>query len=502
MPPPTTHKSSEQSEIVDTSLVNNFSGYRPRSNQLESKEKLVNRSDSELDNLRKNYLNLYDIVPIGIGTLNEFGLIVGSNLSAGIMLDTLHSELIQKPILDFIFSEDRAIFSSLFNKLIKGENRDRFNCDLRFIKKNGVLFFIRINAILLLNPNVAPSIEIALSNITDAKLAEAALSDSNNFVETLIKYDYGPIVIWNTNLIILKVNHAFELLTGLRSKDILGKSLADFATADHRGMANELILQTLSLKRLEKQYINIKHKNNSVRIVEWTSAYVKDQVDSSIKFIIAHGEEVTEREISKIKIKQQIKELHEAFLSTVELANNMSAVRDPYTSEHARRVSQIAVAISIELGFDEDQQEALRIAGILHDIGKISVPSDILNKPNKISPIEYILLQQHAQKGFELLKKVSFPWLGVALVAQQHHERIDGSGYPLGLKGEEISLNARIVAVADVVEAMSSHRPYRAARGIQVALETIENGRGTLFDAHIVDVCLKLFRDEGYKIPD
>jgi len=178
---------------------------------MESKEKVVTRSDSELDNLRKNYLNLYDISPTGFGTINEFGLIEGANLSVAIMLDILHSELIQKPILDFIFSDDRAIFSSLFNKLIKGENRDRFNCDLRFIKKNGVLFFIRINAILLLNPNVAPSIEIALSNITDAKLAEAALSDSNNFVETLIKYDYGPIVIWNTNLIILKVNHSFEL---------------------------------------------------------------------------------------------------------------------------------------------------------------------------------------------------------------------------------------------------------------------------------------------------
>jgi putative nucleotidyltransferase with HDIG domain len=179
----------------------------------------------------------------------------------------------------------------------------------------------------------------------------------------------------------------------------------------------------------------------------------------------------------------------------------MSTIRDPYTAEHARRVSHIAVAISVDLGFTAHQQEGLRIAGYLHDIGKISVPSDILAKPGKITQIEYLLLQGHTQVGYELLKTVPFPWEAVAQVALQHHERMDGSGYPQGLKGEAITLNARIIAVADVVEAMSSHRPYRPALGIDAALAEIERGRGTQFDADVVDACLRLFRDKGYVIP-
>jgi len=187
-------------------------------------------------------------------------------------------------------------------------------------------------------------------------------------------------------------------------------------------------------------------------------------------------------------------------MSTVEVATTLSEMRDPYTAGHERRVGEIAAAIGVELGLDEQRVEGLRVAGHLHDIGKITIPAEILSKPGKLSKIEYQLIQGHPQSAFDVLKDVELPW-PVAQVALQHHERMDGSGYPQGLKGDAILLEARIMAVADVVEAMASHRPYRPALGIDKALAEIERGRGTIYDADVADVCLRLFRGKGYRLP-
>ena len=139
------------------------------------------------------------------------------------------------------------------------------------------------------------------------------------------------------------------------------------------------------------------------------------------------------------------------------------------------------------------------MAGIIHDLGKINIPAEILSKPGKISELEYKIIQTHPQNGFDLLKEIEFPW-PIAEMVHQHHEKMDGSGYPQGLKGDEILLEARILAVSDIVEAMSSHRPYRPAMGIEKALNQIRENRGKLLDSRVVDACLKVF-DEGYKLP-
>jgi len=161
-------------------------------------------------------------------------------------------------------------------------------------------------------------------------------------------------------------------------------------------------------------------------------------------------------------------------------------LRDPYTAGHSRRVGEIAVAIGGELGFDERRLEGLRVAGYLHDIGKITIPAEILARPGKLSALEFQLTRTHSQASYDALKDVKFPW-PVAQAALQHHECMDGSGYPQGLKGEAILMEARILAVADVVEGMSSHRPYREARGIEEALAEIESGSGTVYDAVVAD---------------
>jgi PAS domain S-box-containing protein/putative nucleotidyltransferase with HDIG domain len=172
--------------------------------------------------------------------------------------------------------------------------------------------------------------------------------------------------------------------------------------------------------------------------------------------------------------------------------------RDPYTAGHQNKVADLSVAIGRELGLDEERLEGLRLGAMIHDIGKIYVPAEILNRPGRLSKAEFEIIQSHSEVGFDIIKDVQFPW-PVADMVLHHHERMDGSGYPHGLKGEKIILEARILAVADVVEAITSHRPYRPAVGLDKALDEIEIHRGSLYAPEVVDVCLKLFREKGFQ---
>lgn len=199
-------------------------------------------------------------------------------------------------------------------------------------------------------------------------------------------------------------------------------------------------------------------------------------------------------------IKQHTSQLELMFMRTVGLATTLCEMRDPYTVGHEKRVAEISIAIGTEMGLDSHRIEGLKVGGYLHDLGKMCIPLEILGKPGKLSPIELMLIKQHPQAGYDVLKDVGFPW-PVEQIALQHHEHMDGSGYPNGLKGDEILLEARIVAVADVIEAMSTHRPYRSGLGLEVALAEIESGIGIAYDRNVAECCLRLFRDKNFKLP-
>ena len=172
-------------------------------------------------------------------------------------------------------------------------------------------------------------------------------------------------------------------------------------------------------------------------------------------------------------------------------------MRNPYTAGHQRQVAQLACAIAQEMGFPAERVEGMRVLGCLHDIGKIAIPAEILSKPGKLSEMEFPLIQDHPRAGYEIIKDIDFPF-PLAEGILQHHERLNGSGYPLGISGPDIILEARILGVADVVEAMASHRPYRGALGIDKALAEISRNRGILYDPEIVDICTKLFTEKGF----
>jgi len=198
-------------------------------------------------------------------------------------------------------------------------------------------------------------------------------------------------------------------------------------------------------------------------------------------------------------LKQNYKRTKRAMDTTIQTMSKIVEAKDPYTSGHQKRVSQLATAIAKELNLPKDKTEGIRIASIIHDIGKVSIPTEILSKPTTLSDIEFSLIKSHSQIGYNILKSIDFTY-PVAQIVLHHHERINGSGYPNQLKEDEILLEAKIIGVADVVEAMSSHRPYRPALGIDVALDEIIQNKGILYDPEVVAACVKLFREKGFKL--
>jgi len=193
--------------------------------------------------------------------------------------------------------------------------------------------------------------------------------------------------------------------------------------------------------------------------------------------------------------------LDKALTDSIAAMSKIVEIRDPYTAGHQTRVADLSVAIARELKLPEERVKYIRIAALIHDIGKIYIPSDILSKPGKLRDMEWQLIKIHAQGSYDILKTIEFPW-PIAQIAWQHHERLDGSGYPNGLNADDILLEAKILAVADVVEAMSSYRPYRPALGIEKALDEISQNKGVLYDPNIVDACLKLFYENSFKFED
>jgi len=215
------------------------------------------------------------------------------------------------------------------------------------------------------------------------------------------------------------------------------------------------------------------------------------EVASDLALALHDIELEEERKRAKQKLQKTLEETIYALASAIEM-------RDPYTAGHQKRVTKLACAIAKEMGLSKEQIEGIHMAGLIHDIGKISIPSEILTKPGKLNDLEYSLIKTHPQAGYNILKGIEFPW-PVAQIVLQHHERMDGSGYPQGLCGKDVLLEARILAVADVVEAMSSHRPYRPAYGIDKALEEISKNKGILYDPEVVNACLRLFNQKGFK---
>lgn len=293
----------------------------------------------------------------------------------------------------------------------------------------------------------------------------------------------GRILFWNK---------ALEDISGWREEEVLGKSFEVIA-ADHLDHYEELRRRTLKLEVIHSLPMNARNKDGTNIIISYSAAPIVDY-KSRIVGTMAVLCDITENMKLEAALNDSLEKMARVVDETVSALSAAVEKRDPYTAGHQRRVAELACAIAGAMGsLGDDRIKGIRTAAMIHDIGKLYVPSELLTKPGQLTDIEFELVKTHSQAGYEILQGIEFPW-PIAQIVQQHHERLDGSGYPLGLTGDEILLEAHIIAVADAVEAMSSYRPYRPGKGIEPALQEIINGRGRRYDSLVVDACMTLFR--------
>jgi PAS domain S-box-containing protein/putative nucleotidyltransferase with HDIG domain len=340
------------------------------------------------------------------------------------------------------------------------------------------------------------ALENLQQDITERKQAEESLRVSEEKYRIVVENAKEAIIV-TQDMKVVFVNRAGIDMIGYSDKKLTPQPIINFIHPDDIDMVADHHIRRLNGEDVQNVYsFRLVSQDGTVKWVEINAAVINwKEKPATLNFL----NDITERKQAEEELHQTLEKLRKAFASTVNVMVSAVEMRDPYTAGHQLRVANLACAIAAEMGLSNDKIEGLRMAGFIHDIGKLSIPAEILSKPTKLTNTEFSLIKEHPQVGYDMLKNVESPW-PLAQIVYQHHERMDGSGYPGNLKGDEIIMEARIMAVADVVEAMASHRPYRAALGIDAALEEIEKNRGTLYDNAVADTCLKLFREKGYKL--
>jgi PAS domain S-box-containing protein len=293
------------------------------------------------------------------------------------------------------------------------------------------------------------------------------------------------------------VNPRCAEIGGYAPDEVIGKSVVEFLPAQLREAILRQMEQRTSGKVPMAQYTFLARRKDGSPVE--IGIHATQAVFDGRPAILGVMQDVSERKVAEQIAQSHLTQLEGALVGAIEALSMMLELRDPYTAGHQRRVGDIAAAIGEELRLSEDQIKGLRFSGYVHDIGKISIPAEILSKPGRLTATEFELIKTHSQQGYDVLKGIDFPW-PVARAILEHHERIDGSGYPRGLKGEQIALEARILAVADTVEAMSSHRPYRPALGLDAAMREIQEQSGKRYDERVVAACLRLLRAGSIKL--
>ncbi len=389
-------------------------------------------------------------------------------------------------------AKNAKILFQEFNEVYRTEN-PALGFDWRIIRKDGTERQIEASVALLKDPaGKKTGFRGTVRDVTERKRAEEALQQSEERYRTVLDEMEEGYQEVDINGKITFINEAFMKISGFSREELLGTDYSMYMEAKdvervYRAY-NQMYKTGIPIKSLE---MDIFIKDGTIRNIELYASLLRDSNNRPIgcRGIIR---DVTER-------KQNLEKASKALQATVRAMASIVETRDPYTAGHQRGVADLARAIAAEMKLAEEQIEGIHMAGTIHDIGKISVPAEILTKPGKLTEIEYSLVKIHPRAGYDVLKDIDFPW-PVANAVLQHHERMDGSGYPEGLRGEAILPEARILAVADVVEAIASHRPYRPALGIEAAIEEIYKNRLILYDSNVVDACIKLFREKGYKL--
>lgn len=297
----------------------------------------------------------------------------------------------------------------------------------------------------------------------------------------------NPLVILDPDGRLVEWNAANETVLGYSASELSGRHISDLTHADDHTIARDAITELLATGQPATADVRLVTASGRVLSYRWHGAPFFDE-DGRVSTIAVVGVDMTDLNDTQQRLRCALRGTRHVLKQTVDAIAMAMEKRDPYTAGHEKRVALLGLEIAKEMGLSEDAREGLEYGALLHDVGKLGVPTDILTRPGKLTFSEYEVVKSHAEHGYDIVRSIDFPW-PVADIVRQHHERLDGSGYPQGLKGDAICQEARIIGVADVVEAMCSHRPYRAGLGMEIALDELAAGSGTRYDAEVVAAC-------------
>jgi PAS domain S-box-containing protein len=464
----------------------------------------MKRAQETLKKSEENFRRSLDDSPLGVRILSADGR---TNYANRALLDMFGfadiSELMATSPKKLYTPQSYVEFMIRREKRMRGEDvPSEYGIDI--VRKNGEVRRLQVFHKEILW-NGEKQYQILFNDITGRKKAEELLKQSEAKYRLLADHMKDEVWLTDLNLNWIYVSPSLEKLSGYSLEEFkrtpMRKLMSEKSYNETREIFSKELPKALAAPSTYffDRLLEIESICKDGRIIwnEVTFSLIRDE-NGNTEYILFEGRDVSERKLAEQKLQQTLESLKKAVGTTIQVLVAALESRDPYTAGHQNRSADLACAIAVEMGLPQDKIEGIRMAGSIHDIGKLSVPSEILSKPTRLTDIEYALVKEHSQNGYDMLKNVESPW-PLADIVGQHHERINGSGYPNNLKKDEILIEARIMAVADVVEAIASHRPYRPSKGIEAAIDEITKNRGILYDEDVVDACLQLFREKGYR---
>jgi len=400
-------------------------------------------------------------------------------------------ELLSMNFWNFVHPDYRDLVIERGERRLRGENPEN-KYELKIIDKDGSEKWADLRAELIKYKG-KNAILVSASDITQSKQVEKELELQKVYFESLFDNSPEAIALIDNNDRVVQINKSFQELFNYDIEEARGENINDLIVPDGRWEeATSFSQKVLNRKTVIEETVRQRKDGIPINVFLIGGPII---VNDKVVGIFAAYNDIGKRKGAEEKLRKSINQLEKTLSGAVTALAETVEKRDPYTAGHQRRVAQLTAAIGKEMGLSQERLETLKMASLLHDIGKIHIAAEILNKPLRLNELEMGLVKTHPQVGYDILKSVEFSG-PVAEIVLQHHERMDGSGYPENLVGEDILLEARILGVADVVEAMGSRRPYRNARSIEIALDEIKKNRGTLYDPEVVDICIKLFEEE------
>lgn len=453
------------------------------------------KTEEMLEMSRENFRHSLDDSPLGVRIVTAAGELIYANQEIlNIYGYDSFEELKNTPQKERYTPESYAEYEIRKGKRKRGENVPS-NYEISIIRKDGKIRNLEVFRKQVLW-NGETQFQALYNDITKRKQAEKNLRDSEERYRIVVENAHESIIITDEMKVVFANTAAAENI-GYSIEKLTSGDFTNFIHPDDIPMVSDYHTGRLKGEEVPSVYsFRIICQDGTVKWAELNATLIQwEKKPATLNFL----KDITERKLLDEERSEGYKRTKETLDATVNSIAMIVETRDPYTTGHQLRVSHLARDIATEMNLTIDQKEFIATAAIIHDIGKLSIPSEILSKPTKLTDLEFELIKTHSQSGYNILKDIKFPW-PVATVILQHHERMNGSGYPQKLKGKDILLESRIVAVADVVEAISSHRPYRPTLGINFALDEISKNRGTLYDEDVVDACLRLFRNKKYTL--